>query len=230
MCGIFGAVASASLPPTLVATLAQANTVRGNRAFGVVTWTRNRCAVIRHLGPWTDRETPDAEVVLCHVRAPTNGRDALQTTHPFETPEFLLAHNGIFLNPETIVPSLAYTGPEVDSMALVHGIDKHLRQGASVAEAIATTAALLDGQQACWLWHKREEALYLWRVMSTLFWSSCESNRFVFSSASVEEINAPLSEGHVHRVTPTSPRPIIVASFEYYSPYLIPGAELTEYS
>jgi len=161
-----------------------------------------------------------APVVLGHLRAPTGGNEELQGTHPFETPEFLLAHNGILLNPEVIDPVMAYSGAPVDSMALVHGIDRAIRDGARVADAIVAAAGAVDGQQACWLWHKREQALYLWRVMSTLFWAKTETSCFLFSSVKVGPVQTPLEQGNVYRVSSDLPRPAIVANFGFYSPYL----------
>lgn len=220
MCGLFGSLASYVERDKLVDELAKANTVRGNRGFGIVRWSPMHCEVIRHIGPWQHDHLEPAPVILGHVRAPTGGEDGLQSTHPFETPEFLLAHNGILLNADNIAPSMAYSGNPVDSMALVHGIDRALRSGSSVPDAIAGTAASLDGQQACWLWHKREAALYLWRVMSTLFWAESDRSRFVFSSVSYGPANKPVDQGKVFRITPDVPRPVVVADFEFYSPYM----------
>lgn len=219
MCGLFGVVSSRAEPAALINELAKANTVRGNRGFGIMSWSPSHCEVTRHVGPWREGHIEPVPVVLGHVRAPTDGEAGLQSTHPFETPEFLLAHNGIFLNAGDVPPALAYSGAPVDSMALVHGIDRALRKGSSVPDAIAGTAALMDGQQACWLWHKREEAVYLWRVMSTLFYA-VDPFRFVFSSVSFKQVDKPLDQGKVFRIAPTAPKLDIVADFKFYSPYL----------
>ena len=220
MCGLFGSLASHAEPATLIDELAKANSIRGNRGFGVMRWSPTHCEVTRHIGPWQNLCSRSAPVILAHVRAPTGGSEGLQSTHPFETPEFLLAHNGILLNPKDISPTMAYTGEPVDTMALVHGIDRALRNGWSVPIAIAKTAASLKGQQACWLWHKREAALYIWRVMSTLFCDEADPSRFVFSSVVHGPASKPVDQGKVFRVTPDVPKPVVVADFEFYSPYM----------
>ena len=115
-------------------------------------------------------------------RAPT-GRQSndIAEVHPFETPDILLAHNGLLLNHADFPQWRINTTIQVDSQVIAGGIQHYLGAGETVPDAIQHTVEVLDGQQACWLWHKPSAAVYLWRVMAPVYYTS-GADALAFSS------------------------------------------------
>lgn len=220
MCGIFGIFANA-IDPAAFRTLGELNTARGNRAFGVLTFDDSACTVTRRVGPF-DTSAVDvsrAVIVLGHVRAPTDGRaDDPAAVHPFETRDLYLAHNGLLLNHTDFahwrIPSMA----ALDSTVIVGGIQRQLDAGQSLVEAIRRTVEPLDGQQACWLWHKPTQSVYLWRVMAPIYWLS-EDATSTFSSIRQAPHAMLLREGVVYRVDPATRALDQCGTFAYHNPF-----------
>jgi len=222
MCGIFGIVTRTEVNPGLFQALGERNTARGNRAFGALTFDGSRCAVTRRLGPFdpTQVDVKGAKMVLGHVRAPTDGRaDDPQAVHPFETHALWLAHNGLLLNHADFAHWRIESHPNVDSTVLIGGIQRALDEGQPIMAAIQRTVEALDGQQACWLWHKPDQLIYLWRVMAPIYWQK-DADRLTFSSVrSGDPGEALLSEGMIYRFDPTALTLNEIGQFRYYNPF-----------
>jgi glutamine phosphoribosylpyrophosphate amidotransferase len=221
MCGIFGVIARETIPPPWIEALGQLNSIRGNSAFGGLVWSPKHPKAFRFPGPFdADKiELNAAKVFLGHIRAPTGGRTTnLNEIHPFETSSFLLAHNGLLLNHHKFPDWKIDQTRDVDSQMIIGGIQRFFQDGRSVQHAITETVQRLDGQQACWLWHKTEPMIYLWRVMSTLFYSH-QPDYFVFSSIKGDLTPQRLPEGAVYQLDPRTIQFMEAGSFEYYNPY-----------
>lgn len=220
MCGIFGIALSDN--PHLcnkdIKHLAAINAQRGNRGFGGLVISPQREVIFRYAREFDNWHTviPKGNIVLCHLLAPT-GND--KRIHPFETDRFVLAHNGILLNYEQ------YTtwkiGP-VDSQYILGGIqyfvdDYHY----DPLTAIIRVNETLQGQRACWMWDKIERKLYLWRVMSPIFFRN--GREFIFSSTRFPEAQL-MEEGVVFEVDYQTRVITQDAKFKFYSPYMTEGA------
>lgn len=221
MCGIFGLWSQQGIKHSQFTQLGDLNTRRGNLGFGALIRGKNSLHVIRHATPF-DAEKIQwewADLVLGHVRAPTGGQsDSLAEIHPLETPDLLLAHNGLLLNhyqfPEwQLDPAL-----KIDSQVIIGGIQHALDSGRDIVESIKTTIEKLEGQQACWLWHKPTQQLYLWRVMSPIYFQQT-ADQIAFSSVQYSASSILLDEGIIYRLG--SQKIEGLDQFSYYSPYKV---------
>lgn len=225
MCGIFGIIRPAGVPEQWVETLGNLNAVRGNLAFGGLIWSPDSGQVFRFARAFEPSQIKAtcATIVLGHIRAPSGGRsNDLREVHPFETAELLLAHNGILLNHANFPFWRLDADLQVDSHVIVGGIQHYLQVGQSIQTAIVQTVEHLEGQQGCWLWRKSSPGLYLWRVMSSLYYR-LEPGCFVFSSVKCELANQLLPEGLVYHIDPGAQALSPLAQFRFYSPYKVVG-------
>lgn len=197
MCGIFGIVSQHPTPAQSFIDLAQINRERGNLAFGM--WADGQ--LIKQPHPFVPEMVTQTHIqkALGHIRAPT----ARQTNdpraiHPFETSDLLLAHNGLLLNAEAFPQWRLYSDLNVDTQIIIGGIQAQLTEHA-IVPAIQHTIQQLEGQQACWLWHKPSQTLYLWRVMAPIWVSQAE--QFTFSSIRTKKTNRLLDEGVIYQLT-----------------------------
>ena len=232
MCGIFGIAAKRIVDHHQFCQLGELNKQRGNLAFGYFsgqlakglcghTWVQGRA--IRYPQPFDPTLVcqEQAQIMLGHVRAPTGGQSThLGEIHPFETAAGYLAHNGLLLNhqqfPEwDINPSLS-----VDSQVILGGIQYHCAHGLETSQAIKSTLECLEGQQACWYWHKQELCLYLWRVMAPIY-VSIETDVFRFSSIKSCLAETLLTEGVIYKFSLLDFILKEVRGFLFHSPYQV---------
>lgn len=235
MCGIFGIISRQSIVPDDFIRLAEANRNRGNLAFGYlqgrVTDEGLATAVSRHAQPFTADlvRLPDVNLALGHIRAPTGSRsNRVEDVHPFAVEDIYLAHNGLLLNHRQFPAWQLFPHSEVDSQYILGGIRAHGRQGLPTVDAICATISQLEGQQACWLWSPTDGDLFLWRVMSPIYYSLTNTS-FSFSSSRYQQTGAEpcvrietlLPEGAIFRLNPFTLTFEQAATFSYYSPYRI---------
>jgi asparagine synthetase B (glutamine-hydrolysing) len=152
----------------------------------------------------------------------------VEDVHPFAVEDMYLAHNGLLLNHQQFPMWQLFPGSEVDSQYILGGIQAHQRQGLPTVAAICATVSQLEGQQACWLWSQEDRALFLWRVMSPIYYSltnvsfSFSSSRYQLTCAERSvRIETLLPEGVIFRLNPFTLTFEQVATFSYYSPYRI---------
>lgn len=239
MCGIFGIVSRQPVVPDDFIHLAEANKHRGNLAFGYLqgrlTDEGIETAVSRHPQPFTadlvqitpgNPSTALGSLVLGHIRAPIGSRsNRVEDGHPFAVEDMYLAHNGLLLNHQQFPAWQLFPSSEVDSQYILGGIQAHRLQGLPTVEAICATVPQLEGQQACWLWSPADSALFLWRVMSPIYYSLTNTS-FSFSSSryqqnGVEHIETLLPEGVIFQLYLFTLTLEQAANFSYYSPYRI---------
>ena len=221
MCGIFGIVSRQAIEVEQFTRLGELNTERGNLAFGGLVVHKGQPEIYRYATPFDGKKVPlnDTLVALGHVRAPT-GRQSndIAEVHPFETADLLLAHNGLLLNYIQFPHWRINPTINVDSQVIIGGIQVHLNAGLTVPNAIKATVEALDGQQACWLWHKSSGDLYLWRVMSPIY-TNANAERLTFSSVKSDVTQHNLMEGVIYRMDWNRHALIEVETFNYYNPY-----------
>jgi glucosamine 6-phosphate synthetase-like amidotransferase/phosphosugar isomerase protein len=225
MCGIFGAIASEGreIPSTVIRDLASWNSERGDLGFGAFIINKGQ----RMLGHWSEPfnatrfSVAGARVALFHTRAPTHGQtNAWQCLHPFEGRTTLLAHNGLLLNHAEFAGYNGWRPWQVDSMAIQALIEEGIKAQSDTPKAIKAACEMLKGQQACWLWDKRDGNVYLWRVMSPLH-VGIHDGILYFSSVSHPAVaSQSLVEGYVYRIPRTDGIGLEIAGdFEYETPY-----------
>lgn len=221
MCGIFGIVSQHLLQPEWVEQLGMLNTARGNLAFGGLVWSPEITRVFRFAEPFdfSKIDLAGGQLFLGHIRAPTHQQsDDLREVHPFETSSFLLAHNGLLLNHADFPDWRIDSSLEVDSQVIIGGIQNQFDLTKMVVPAITQTISCLEGQQGCWLWSKATPSLYLWRVMSSLYYSQ-KPGYFIFSSVKCDLANELLPEGLVYRICPNTTTFEAEAKFKFFNPY-----------
>lgn len=205
MCGIFGGYHQTRDELHRLACL---NIKRGNVGFGGLAVTSNCEIIFRYSQPYDENVfVPGGDFVVCHSLAPTSNNKRI---HPFETDRFILAHNGILLNHK----EYAYlkVGP-VDSQYLLGAIQFYVDEGQDSVQAIKLANNLFNGQRGCWLWDRFDKKLYLWRVMSSLYY-----REGFFSSAKFEG-GELLKEGIIYEQNKNTLNEI--TSFNFNSPYQV---------
>lgn len=226
MCGIFGVISKNQVDYRQFFELGSLNTQRGNLSFGYLTGkmaedkTLANLHVVRHILPFQETRVvqENSNLILAHIRAPTTAQSTqLADVHPFESQDGYLAHNGLLLNHAQY--SKWWEGYTVDSQIIIGGIQFYLDQGIEIIAAIQKTAAALEGQQACWYWHKPKQHLYFWRVMSPIYVSNSEETLY-FSSIQHQLASTLLKEGVIYRYNLSLSCLTEVGEFVFQSPYL----------
>jgi asparagine synthetase B (glutamine-hydrolysing) len=107
------------------------------------------------------KEFTGNKIVLAHTRATTKGSpEKNQNNHPFETKDFILAHNGVIYNDDEFGFK---SDIETDSYVIVRNIQELYDKNNNIVEAIKETAEKLRGSYACWLLVKSTGSVYLFR-------------------------------------------------------------------
>lgn len=233
MCGVFGLITGypSDENENLFFTLMKHNADRGDRGNGVMYARRGSLPlVIKHTLPIEEMLVDDVATLghqnfmLGHTIAPTNGDEVdAHRLHPFASERFVLAHNGILLNHDSLAGWQIEGLPDVDSVRILGGLEFFASQGEDTANAIALTCAALEGQYACWVYDKATQDVYLFRCMSTLYFHSTNYNTtFYFSSADVDGA-VLLPEGIVYRVRLLKDHVFAekVATFPFSTPYAV---------
>lgn len=128
-----------------------------------------------------------SNLILMHTRNDTKGTpDTNENNHPFRTQNFILSHNGIISNDDTLAKKYNITPKiECDSYIIVALIQKFHDEGMTVVEAIKKTVEEIYGSFACWLYHKDKSELYLFRNTSPISYYMDSNNKtFMFASES----------------------------------------------
>ncbi|HSH03376.1 MAG TPA: hypothetical protein VLL52_12720 [Anaerolineae bacterium] len=212
------------LPAADFCQLASANLHRGNLAFGYAYGERGETLQVKRFGrPFAPELVVWAEATLAlgHVRAPTAGQtDTEGHIHPLASERFYLAHNGLLLNHEAFGEWRLGDGWDLDSHVILGGITKGVAEGQAVVAAIEGVVGQLNGQQSCWLWDREEGAVYLWRVMSPLYWGAAEG-AVMWASVATERTPTRAKQGVVYRVDVGEVMVEEVGGFSFYCPYQV---------
>ena len=193
MCGIGGIIAidkskqfSSSVQKKMI-QLMEALESRGTDAFGIFL---KHVDEKNHLNCWKYDKSIDGElfkidgsvsdffnkkggkidtsnliISLIHTRAAnTSESTEIKNNHPFNTKDFILAHNGTITNHIYLKSTYKFDyDTETDSAIIVALIQKYFDEGNSIQESIIKTSEKLDGNYACWLYHKGTDDVYLFK-------------------------------------------------------------------
>jgi glucosamine 6-phosphate synthetase-like amidotransferase/phosphosugar isomerase protein len=224
MCGIAG-----SNNKEKFQTLYKLNSERGNFASSFIIKTKNHLFIRKNEGipPFKFDETDSIEPVeffALHTQAPTSSQRewSEETSHPFQSKDWLCLHNGILVNFEELkqqnLPK--HTNP-VDSSIIPALLQQRTtnrdlydpKNKIPIEVIIAQEVEKLKGTFACWIYYIPTGKIYLIRCSSTLF-ANKDGN---FSSVQFENSEL-VEEGWVFEVT--NKGLVKLVPFVFNSPFL----------
>ena len=192
MCGILGIMRSDGITDEhtdIFNDIFKQSQQRGSDAFGFYTYPRG--VLFKKKGGIKEflkknrihKVIEGNNVVLAHTRASTTGtEDKNKNNHPFQTKDFVFAHNGCIWNHDSIKKKFK-TDIETDSIVILKLIQEEYDKSNNIAQAIITAAKELRGSYACWLLFKRTGSLYLFRHNNPIYLGYNEKrDMYVFAS------------------------------------------------
>ena len=201
MCGIFGtrSFSKRSFRSTeIFLRLGLLVADRGNRQWG-------------YAGNWGEEihqfDTPflgksgqvvQSAILLGNTRAATDTTNTMQI-HPRLRGDLILAHNGILPNHKDVDYPSKSEDFDLDSDALLDCIYRYRRYNVPLAHAIAQSAQMFGGQQACWLMDLESREIFLWRIMSPIYVGRIRSTYCFASTKFTGSGDDPIKEGVVYR-------------------------------
>ncbi len=157
MCGIVGYIGRQPCTPILVEGLKRLE-YRGYDSAGVAVVEAGGVRVVRSVGKLAALEEKlrgtelKGTVGVGHTRWATHGRPSEENAHPHAAGEVVVVHNGIIENYLELRGELSAAGheflSETDTEVIPHLIQRFLRDGADLEEALRQTIARLDGSYA----------------------------------------------------------------------------------
>ena len=159
------------------------------------------------------------DVYLGHLQAPTgsNREWSEETTHPFHIGDWIIAHNGVITNQESLIRE--YNNGikvSVDSKLIpimANSIDS--KNKTNFVTTIEKALSKLEGTFSLWIYNIKSKKIYIARQGSTLF----ADRKGNFSSINSKNEWEELKEGKVFELT--SKGPILVGQFKNKSPFFI---------
>ncbi len=157
MCGIVGHVGSRPSAPILIEGLKRLE-YRGYDSAGLAAVEGGGIRVIRSVGKLSALEEKlrgtelRATLGIGHTRWATHGRPSEENAHPHAVGNVVVVHNGIIENYLALRAELGAAGhafgSETDTEVIPHLLDRFLREGADLEEALRQTLKRLDGSYA----------------------------------------------------------------------------------
>ena len=158
MCGIIGYVGDKNALPIIIAGLEKLE-YRGYDSAGVALHTGKAIEVRRAVGKLSElkRELDQKPCTLSklgigHTRWATHGRPSEVNAHPHTAGRVSIIHNGIIENYLELKAELVKEGAkfssETDTEVAAHLLDRYLRDGLSLLEAVRKTAGRVRGSFA----------------------------------------------------------------------------------
>ncbi len=157
MCGIVGYVGNQDAVPILIGGLAKLE-YRGYDSAGVAVLQGEKIEVRRSVGKLVNLQKSLQEkaikgsVGIGHTRWATHGKPSEQNAHPHRSRGCVLVHNGIIENYQPLKAQLEKDGykfeSETDTEVVAHLIDKYLRKGEKLADAVRSAARDVRGSYA----------------------------------------------------------------------------------
>ena len=199
MCGIFGSTSFSTY-----ADLYKSNCQRGNFAYGHLFISNRDIYINKHKGV-TDlaeefSKADQYRIFLGHTQAPTSCERQfnIQTSHPFDDGNFIVAHNGVLENHEDLARQYLPISPlsDVDS-GYIPALLSESYDGDDVV-TISEMMSEIKGTFGCWIFSKHTRQSYIVRSGSTLYGNISTGN---FSSTPAGDCNMTLQEGIIYCAT-----------------------------
>lgn len=143
----------------------------------------------------------DFKLFLGHTQAPTSSAREFdsQTSHPFTWGDWIVAHNGVLTNHDSIKKlikdPISYN--IVDTSVIPAYLHQIFAENTSEIHTISEVLSKLKGTFGLWIFNKRTGNTYLARAGSTLY-SNFLTNDF---SSLPEKDFQPLEEGIIYLLT-----------------------------
>lgn len=139
---------------------------------------------------------------LGHVQAPTSRKQVFEedTSHPFETEDWLVAHNGVLTNFQALNKKYCVMNDNpVDTSIIVNMLQDEfiVTKEKEEVNVISTVLSRLEGTFACYIVNKLTKSVFIVRQGSTLFFN----DKGDFSSVkglTMKEV----PEGEIYQITP----------------------------
>jgi len=157
MCGIVGYVGTQDAVPILLGGLAKLE-YRGYDSAGVAILNGETIEVRRSVGKLInlqkslDEKAIHGTVGIGHTRWATHGKPSEQNAHPHRSKGCVLVHNGIIENYQPLKQQLERDGykfeSETDTEVVAHLIDKYLRKGRRLVDAVRAATKDVRGSYA----------------------------------------------------------------------------------
>lgn len=227
MCGIFGAVKKESF-----LDLYDLNRKRGSFSTSLVIFTTTSDLVVhrwngsislkdasKELDESIKKQKIQPYFYLGHTQAPTSSKRKFsrETSHPFVYENWVVAHNGVLSNFDSIKKEYNPKWPNpVDSSIIpymLHTIETSGEGEFDPLQVIVSTLSQLEGTFGLWIANTNERKVNLARCGSTVFANMLENE---FSSVKFKN-SEPLEEGVIYELTTEGLTS--VANFDFNSPF-----------
>lgn len=163
MCGIVGAVAARQVSGILLEGLRRLE-YRGYDSAGMALWDQGHIERVRRIGKvqalaeGLEQHPLKGTLGIAHTRWATHGAPAERNAHPHMSGERLaVVHNGIIENFELLKEELIGSGyqfsSETDTEVVAHLIDREVRSGETLLDAMRNAMARLEGAFALGVIH-----------------------------------------------------------------------------
>ncbi len=165
MCGIVGYVGNEEAVPILLGGLKRLE-YRGYDSAGVAVHQGGKIEVRRSVGKLANLEKSlqskglAGHIGIGHTRWATHGKPSEQNAHPHRSDGCVLVHNGIIENYVQLRQQLEKDGfkfeSETDTEVVAHLINKHVKKGCSLADAVRAATKEIHGSYAIAVISERE--------------------------------------------------------------------------
>lgn len=163
MCGIVGAIAARSVAGILLEGLRRLE-YRGYDSAGMAVLDQGHINRLRRIGKVQaladacEQQPLAGHLGIAHTRWATHGKPSEQNAHPHMSGEQLaVVHNGIIENFEPLKRELQQQGyvftSETDTEVVAHLLDREIRQGLNLVDALRQTLSYLEGAFALGVIH-----------------------------------------------------------------------------
>jgi len=188
MCGIFG-----STDKERFETLYNLNRERGDFAFGCLFLTQNRDVQLCEAQPGVvdiDNFFKDNYFYLLgHTQAPTSSERSFNrdTSHPFIDGNWIVAHNGVLSNFETIKQK--YLPDHVNSVdsSIIPSLLTFLEDKDELT-TVRNVCEILEGTYSLWIFNTQSKNIYLVRCGSTLYGNFLQCEFSSYPDIGLEEL------------------------------------------
>jgi len=157
MCGIIGYIGNQNVVPILIDGLKRLE-YRGYDSAGVAFIQDNKIEVRRCVGKLKNLEMAlsgeksFSTIGIGHTRWATHGRPSEENAHPHRVDNIVVVHNGIIENYSQLKKELASEGrrfaSETDTEVIAHLIDRQVKRGLSLVEAVQEALKEVKGAYA----------------------------------------------------------------------------------
>lgn len=165
MCGIVGYIGTEQAVPILLSALKSLE-YRGYDSAGVAVLDGAKIQIRRSVGKLINLQNSlahkniEGTCGIGHTRWATHGKPSEQNAHPHRSECCVLVHNGIIENYLLLKEQLLREGykfeSETDTEVVAHLIDRYMKKGKSLADAVTATTKDIRGSYAIAVLSERE--------------------------------------------------------------------------